>query len=144
VTEDNPSNSPPRPRIDGLTIVVLDDRLENAVGMKRAIEHLGAVAYVAEVAEEAKRLIAVHQPDCVIVDFILNGHGLALIDDLRAAKLRLAIVLTSAHDVPAAMELPAGVVFLPKPFVLEQMASVILDAIGRLDTDPPPPDTERS
>jgi ActR/RegA family two-component response regulator len=140
--EDDPPLVLPRASLAGIRALVLDDVHENAEQLCRSIEHLGGVAYQAHNITEAKRLLVVMEPDVALVDLLLlNGNGLATIREFREHRPALACILVSGLDVPQGYE-DESIPFLPKPISLETLAATVLDAIGRMDTEPPP-QTER-
>jgi FixJ family two-component response regulator len=75
------------------------------------------------------------QPDCVILDFQmpgLTGHDVQ--QQLALAKMRLPIIVLTAHDQPAIREqclADGAVAFLAKPQVCDQLFAAIDAAIAR-------------
>jgi FixJ family two-component response regulator len=73
-------------------------------------------------------------PDCVILDYQMPGlTGRDVQRHLTLAKMRLPIIVVTAHDQPALREqclADGAVAYLAKPLQRERLVGLINDAIG--------------
>ena len=72
-------------------------------------------------------------PDCVVLDYQMPGlTGRDVQRQLTLAKMRLPIIVVTAHDQPALREqclADGAVAYLAKPLQRERLVSLINDAI---------------
>jgi FixJ family two-component response regulator len=84
--------------------------------------------------QEFLESIAQRVPDCVILDFQMPGlNGRDVQRRLTAAKVRLPIIIVTAHDQPAVREqclADGAVAYLAKPLRREQLITVIMSALA--------------
>lgn len=79
-----------------------------------------------------------HRVDVIVADVILRG-GLSGIDVCRKAMAKcpgLAVVVITADTEVHRSDIPAGGVFLRKPFGSEQLLAAINDALASVCTTP--------
>jgi response regulator of citrate/malate metabolism len=111
-------------------VVVEDDNTVAGVHCRFVAQHAGfKVVGRAETAAEAEQLIATAQPDLVLLDLELPGpSGLALLRQLRTAKLGVEVIVITAHAraeiVRRSMQLGA-LDYLVKPFWPERLAEAL-------------------
>lgn len=116
-------------------VLIVDDEESICWGLSRLLQSEGHVASVASSAEEALARIAESPPDLIVMDVRLPGmDGLAAMRQLRAQGDDVPIVVITAFGnlETAVGAMKAGAIdYLPKPFDLEQAATVIRRALNR-------------
>ncbi|HEY2675833.1 MAG TPA: response regulator [Steroidobacteraceae bacterium] len=84
--------------------------------------------------QEFLESIALRVPDCLILDFQMPGlTGRDVQQRLTAAKVRLPIIVVTAHDQPAVREqclADGAVAYLAKPLRREHLIAVIMSALA--------------
>ena len=115
-------------------ILIVDDHpivrrgLRDLIALQADMEVCGEAADVAE----ALRLVETTRPDLVIVDLYLkNGHGIQLIERIKARNDRMKMLVSSMHDemVFAERVLRAGAMgYITK----QESTDALLEAIRRL------------
>jgi signal transduction histidine kinase/ActR/RegA family two-component response regulator len=127
------------PRLDGLSILVVEDDVDARLWLKDSLESLGAVILIATSAQEALETFERHEPHVLVSDIRLpDGDGYALLQRVRAldaarGRHTPAIALTAyprVEDRTRALE--AGfATHVPKPVAPDRLASVIASVAGR-------------
>ncbi len=116
-------------------VLIVDDEESICWGLSRLLQSEGHEASVASSAEEALERIAESPPDLIVMDVRLPGmDGLAAMRQLRAQGDEVPIVVITAFGnlETAVGAMKAGAIdYLPKPFDLEQAATVIRRALCR-------------
>ncbi len=116
-------------------VLIVDDEESICWGLSRLLQSEGHEASVASSAEEAMARIAKSPPDLIVMDVRLPGmDGLAAMRQLRSQGNEVPIVVITAFGnlETAVGAMKAGAIdYLPKPFDLEQAATVIRRALGR-------------
>src|SRR5688500_2433091 len=116
-------------------VLIVDDEESICWGLSRLLQSEGHEASVASSAEEALARIAESPPDLIVMDVRLPGmDGLAAMRQLRAQGDKVPIVVITAFGnlETAVGAMKAGAIdYLPKPFDLEQAATVIRRALSR-------------
>ena len=116
-------------------VLIVDDEESICWGLSRLLQSEGHEASVASSAEEALARIAESPPDLIVMDVRLPGmDGLAAMRQLRAQGDEVPIVVITAFGnlETAVGAMKAGAIdYLPKPFDLEQAATVIRRALSR-------------
>lgn len=116
-------------------VLIVDDEESICWGLSRLLQSEGHEASVASSAEEALERIAQSPPDLIVMDVRLPGmDGLAAMRQLRSQGSEVPIVVITAFGnlETAVGAMKAGAIdYLPKPFDLEQAATVIRRALHR-------------
>ena len=116
-------------------VLIVDDEESICWGLSRLLASEGHEASVASSAEEALARIAQSPPDLIVMDVRLPGmDGLAAMRQLRAQGDDVPIVVITAFGnlETAVGAMKSGAIdYLPKPFDLEQAATVIRRALSR-------------
>jgi diguanylate cyclase (GGDEF)-like protein/PAS domain S-box-containing protein len=84
-----------------LRVVIADDRTSVRAAIRLAMEVHGGFRVVGEAADglEAVELARRHQPDLVVLDLVMPGHGgLEALPAIRAVAPRSGVVLLTAYD----------------------------------------------
>jgi CheY-like chemotaxis protein len=124
------STAVPRP-----VVLIVDDEIllrMNAIDM---IEEAGFEAVEAGNADEAIVMLESRTDIRVIfTDIQMPGSmdGLKLAAAVRGRWPPIKIIATSGHYVMREGDLPAGGVFLPKPYTLERVATMLHKLIGQI------------
>src|SRR5260221_9628631 len=116
-------------------VLIVDDEETICWGVSRLLQSEGHEASVASSAEEALAAIEQSAPDLIVMDVRLPGlDGLAAMRQLREEGNEVPIVVITAFGnlETAVGAMKAGAIdYLPKPFDLEQAATVIRRALSR-------------
>jgi DNA-binding NtrC family response regulator len=116
-------------------VLIVDDEESICWGLSRLLQSEGHEASVASSAEEALERIEQSPPDLIVMDVRLPGmDGLAAMRQLRSQGSEVPIVVITAFGnlETAVGAMKAGAIdYLPKPFDLEQAATVIRRALNR-------------
>ena len=90
------------PRLDGISVLVVEDEVEHAALLKEILEESGASAIVAVNAEEGFRLLNFRRPDVVLTDIAMSGEdGYSFLKRLRAEELQAGHQRTPAAAITA-------------------------------------------
>lgn len=112
-----------------------DDSLRQAI--RTYLESAGHEVFEAMDGEQAAVVFLKEQPDSVIIDLILPGtHGIEGISRIRKSSTEVVIIaMSGVHQEQIIREaLDAGADhYLPKPFGLEELASVLRRDPGKAD-----------
>ena len=88
---------PPQARLDGVSILIVDDEPEVLSTLEGILRHHGAEVLTAASADEALKLLGQHQPTVLISDLAMPGRsGFDLLRAVRALP-------TPARKIPAAV-----------------------------------------
>ncbi|HVD78854.1 MAG TPA: response regulator, partial [Vicinamibacteria bacterium] len=125
-------------RLDGLSILLVEDHADSRELLTAILEGLGAVVYSAPSAGEGLALLRKARPDVLVSDLEMPGEsGYVLIQKVRglppeAGGLTPAIALTAYARVDERMQaLAAGFqTHLAKPALPEQLAAAIAGVVG--------------
>ena len=117
-----------------MRILIIDDNLDLAATMKRALAFDGVAADIAEDAEQARRLFECHEYDLVILDLGLPRiDGIDLLREIRQSGSQVAVLILTARrsmrDRVLGLDVGADD-YLCKPFHLEELLARIR-ALGR-------------
>jgi CheY-like chemotaxis protein len=110
-------------RLDGLSMVVVDDNKDTCEVLKLILTNVGADVQIAQSVTEALTIIEETKPDIILTDLAMPGEsGIVLIDRLRNSVLmnsKVPIIVLSAcafeADRDEAMKAGANL-FMAKPF----------------------------
>jgi signal transduction histidine kinase len=95
---DGPRESGPLPRLDGLSILVVDDEADSLQLVARLFEDAGAVVKTAANAREALALALAQPFDVMVSDIGMPGRdGYELIKDIRARGLTTRAIALTAY-----------------------------------------------
>lgn len=119
---------------DAARILIVDDDAAVAWSLQQALEGEGYSTALAADAAAAKRRLRSFAPDLVLTDVRMPGiSGLQLLAQIRQDYPSLAVVVMTAHGtMETAIEaVQAGAFdYLPKPIALEQLHTVVANALG--------------
>src|SRR5690606_30083668 len=122
--------APDGERLDGMTILVLDDEAQVRLGMQALLQALGCRVELAGSIAEALACCEVVTPDLAVVDLRLRGDedGIAAVEQLRRALPGLPAIFVSGDTAPDRLKEAhaAGVPLLHKPVA----AATLCDAIA--------------
>ena len=121
-------------RTDRPLVLVVEDQPLLRVHAHLALEEAGFSVIEAEDAEQAiARLAATPGIVAVFTDVRMPGaeDGLQLAQRLRRDRADLTIVVTSGAAGVDEAAMPAGSVFLPKPYSAMQVARVLGDGVAQ-------------
>lgn len=125
------SPAPATARIDGLTVLLVEDdpSLSDLVG--QMLEDLGSTVIRTRTARAALRAFAGGEVDLAISDMVMPGgmNGLALARRLREKDNRMPVVLMTGYSASAADATAEGFTLLRKPFTFETLAARLASAI---------------
>ncbi|KAF1023088.1 MAG: Transcriptional regulatory protein tctD [Paracidovorax wautersii] len=122
-----------------MRILLVEDEIDMASWLLRALKQSGFVADHAATAQEAETFIAVTDYDIVVLDLRLpDRHGFELLATLRDRGCATPVLILTAqgslHDRVQGLNLGADD-FLTKPFAVEElearMASIVRRSVGR-------------
>ena len=119
---------------DYRTVLLVDDEAHVRTVAISMLKQLGWEVIQADSGEAAVELVLGNQrpPAFAIVDAVMPGmDGLRTIEQLRQIESGLPVVLCSGyHGLIRQSDLPAGVVFLAKPFDSQQLDTAIQRVLG--------------
>ena len=134
----SPIPCPALGRSETETVLIVEDDPLVRNTLACALRQLGHQVREADSGRNALRLWSQYRDEVrlVITDMIMPDglNGLELAEQLRRETPNLAVILASGYQPELAHPgLPAskGVLFLPKPFRLEQLSTAINQALGR-------------
>lgn len=121
---------------EGLVLVVDDERAIRD-GLRRSLMRLGFDVLAFESGRDALRFFR-DEPGSVavvVLDLLMpEMDGLTVLHELRKVRPDVKVVISSGFSGPLALrELPDGdrVRFLPKPYGLDELRTVLRDVVGR-------------
>ena len=137
----SPAQSDPVPtpaRIDGVSVLMVEDDATNSMVTRSYLQHLGHHVTAAKSGEEALMLLDQGEWSLVLLDISLPGiDGLTILKHVRAHSDKLIadlpVIAMSAHVFTEEVDqyLSAGMNgFLGKPFTLESLEQAIAQAIN--------------
>jgi PAS domain S-box-containing protein len=132
------SEAPAATRLDGISVLVVEDHADSRELLTAILEGLGAVAYSAAGAREGLALLKKKRPDVLVSDLEMPGEsGYVFIQKVRdlppeAGGLTPAIALTAYARADERMQaLAAGFqAHLAKPALPEELAAAIAWVVG--------------
>jgi len=129
---------PPEARLDGVSILVVDDEPEVLSTLEGILRHHGAEVLTAASADEALKLLNQHQPTVLVSDLAMPGRdGFDLLRAVRAlpspASTIPAAVLSAylASEHAAAAESAGFQIFIEKPVQPLELVGQIAQLAGR-------------
>ncbi len=115
------------------TVLIVEDEFIIALGAAELLQSAGYETVEASNADEAVAVLE-SRPDIGVVftDVRMPGSmdGLALAQWVRNRWPPIKIIVTSGHLAVKEGDLPAGGVFIPKPYTDRAVASALSDLIG--------------
>jgi PAS domain S-box-containing protein len=133
---------PPSVRIDATVLLVEDEPLVRSLAAS-ALARAGAVVHAAAAPAEAVSLAARlgDAVDLLVTDIVMpEVDGITLADSLRAARPRLAVLLTSGYAEAFGPASGAGLPYplLAKPYTPDELATKARDVLeARRSSEPP-------
>ncbi len=116
-------------------IAVVDDEESVRLALARMLRASLYEVTVFGSGEEFLHSLRTSQPDCVVLDFQMPGlTGRDVLRALTLAKLRLPIIIVTAHDQPTLREktlADGAIAYLAKPLRRENLVAAIDAAIRR-------------
>jgi signal transduction histidine kinase/ActR/RegA family two-component response regulator len=110
-------------RLDGLSMLVVDDNLDTCEVLRHILANAGASVQIATSVRDGISALGTNVPDIVLTDLAIPGEsGLKLIEHIRAghgslAQLPIIVLSACAFEADREAALDAGAsLFLPKPF----------------------------
>lgn len=105
------------------------------INLLKKHQHIIKIAHISDTVSEAKKDIAIHQPDFVFLDIELpGGNGFDVIDCLK--KYNSKIIFTTAYEKFAVKAFEASAVdYLLKPILPERLQIAIERIIQQLKTE---------
>ncbi len=140
VTVARPQPTPPRSRLDGLSVLVVDDGETNRKLIRLVLDRAGATTRMADNGLEAVELGLAHHFDLILMDMqmpLMDGYTAAR--RLREQGCRVPIVALTAHAMRGDAErcIEAGCSdYLTKPINPEKLIEKISSILGELNTVP--------
>jgi signal transduction histidine kinase len=129
---------PPQARLDGISILIVDDEPEVLATLEGILLHHGAEVLTAASAEEALKLLDQHRPTVLVSDLAMPGRdGFDLLRAVRAlpsaARTIPAAVLSAylASEHGAAAESAGFQIFIEKPVQPLELVGQIAQLAGR-------------
>ncbi|MBS0421143.1 MAG: response regulator [Proteobacteria bacterium] len=130
--------APPEARLDGVSILVVDDEPEVLSTLEGILRHHGAEVLTAASADEALKLLDQHQPAVLVSDLAMPGRtGFDLVRAVRAlptpaGKIPAAVLSAYLASEHAAEAESAGFqVFIEKPVQPLELVGQIAQLAGR-------------
>ena len=118
-------------RGQGETVLVVDDEGSVRDMACRALRAAGYEVVAAESGAQALRLLRSREPDILFTDLMMPAmDGMTLAREAQRLAPSLTVVCTSGIAADAAA-LPAGAVFLPKPYSVDGLVAAMLEALAR-------------
>lgn len=120
----------PLPRLDGITVLVVDDEPEACEAVKQVLEHYGAAVSTTTSGAEALRMLPEVRPDVLLSDLSMPEiNGFDLIKQVRrladGATLP-AVALTALGGSARDTALDAGFeIYEPKPILAADLVSLV-------------------
>ncbi len=115
-------------------ILVVDDEPSIRRILQVAFEKTGCQTLTAEDADEAERILAREQIDCVITDVTMPGRtGYELLSDIKASRPGVPVVLITAFGtIPKAVQAirDGAYEYVTKPFDLDVLKKIVAAALA--------------
>jgi DNA-binding response OmpR family regulator len=125
-----------------MRILLVEDDRKAAQLLARGLVEEGFAVDLAHSTEEAERCLAAHEPDLLVLDWMLPGQdGASWCQALRQRGLRLPVLMLTARD--ALLDRVAGLDmgaddYLTKPFAFEELLARLRSLRRRSDYARPP------
>lgn len=118
----------------GATVVaVLDDEAEMRKALRRLLTCHGFRVQELERAEDFLAASESNLPDCLLLDLQMPGlNGFQLLEILAARKVRMPVVVITAHDEPGTAEQVRALgafAYLKKPIDREALFAALASAL---------------
>jgi two-component system nitrogen regulation response regulator GlnG len=121
-----------------LEVWIVDDDASIRWVLERALKQAGLSPITFEDADSAMAALRRGEPDVLVTDIRMPGKsGLDLLDDVRARKPKLPVIVMTAHsDLDSAVAAYQGGAFeyLPKPFDIDQAVELVRRAATQQKT----------
>src|ERR1700689_5322082 len=114
-------------------VLIVEDEPLIGMGAVYLVEGAGFKVYEAGSAGAAVALLELHKEICLIftdVDMPGSMDGLKLAHYVRRRWPPVKIIVTSGHIKVTEESLPAGAIFLPKPYDSTEIAHKVRELIG--------------
>ena len=111
-----------------LRLLMVDDDLPVLKACKEIAQGEGFEVTAVGTADEARAFVKTHAPDVVLMDLKMPAGGLSLLEEIRAARPRSAVVVMTAFaTVTSAVEaMRIGATdYLTKPFAMDELIRVL-------------------
>jgi signal transduction histidine kinase len=127
----------PAERLDGITVLVVDDEPDACEAVRRVLEHQGAVVFTAGSASEALSLLPESKPDVLVADLAMpevDGYDLIKqVRDLSPGTDLPAVALTALVGSAEEAALRAGFeIYEPKPILAGDLVSLVARLAERM------------
>lgn len=122
-----------------LTVLVVEDHAELSEWLRTELAHAGWRPTLARTAEEARRLVAGHAFDAVLIDIGLpDEDGIALCRCLRTRTTASILMVTARHELrDRVLALDSGADdYVEKPFAIEELLARIRAVVRRARQEP--------
>lgn len=118
------------PRLDGITVLVVDDELDACEAVRQVLEHYGAVVYTAASSAEALSVLPDVRPDVLVADLAMpESDGYDLIKQVRHLSSGVgvpAVALTALVGSARETALQAGFeMYESKPILAGDLVSLV-------------------
>lgn len=118
-----------------MKILIIEDEIELAITIERALQRDGYVVERAANISEARSKIALFEYECIMLDIMLpDGSGLDLLKELKSASRLSGVIIISAKDSiddkVEGLNLGADD-YLSKPFHLSELTARVASVIRR-------------
>lgn len=120
-----PQFSPSEPKLE---LLVVDDDLPVLKACCEVASGMGFAVHAANTSQQAREVITLYPIDVVLMDLRMPGGGLSLLEEVRRARPRTAVVIMTAFaTVSSAVEaMRMGATdYLTKPFAMDELTSVL-------------------
>jgi two-component system nitrogen regulation response regulator GlnG len=118
-----------------LKVWIVDDDASIRWVLERALDQGGMQATAFDEADAAMAALRREEPDVLVTDIRMPGRsGLELLDEIRAKRPRLPVIVMTAHsDLDSAVAAYQGGAFeyLPKPFDIDQAVELVRRAAAQ-------------
>jgi len=111
-----------------LELLVVDDDLPVLKACCEVAAGMGFTIHAANTSQQAREVITLYPIDVVLMDLRMPGGGLSLLEEVRRARPRTAVVIMTAFaTVSSAVEaMRMGATdYLTKPFAMDELTSVL-------------------
>jgi signal transduction histidine kinase/ActR/RegA family two-component response regulator len=117
-------------RLDGITVLVVDDELDACEAVRQVLEHYGAVVYTAASSAEALNVLPDLRPDVLVADLAMpESDGYDLIKQVRHLSSGIdlpAVALTALVGSAREIALQAGFeMYESKPILAGDLVSLV-------------------
>lgn len=126
--------------LGGRTILLVDDEVLFGLVIQRSLERFGATPIIACSLADARKALGVFTFDAAIIDLLLlNGNGLAFIEELGETHPTLPCILCTGVDTDSMGAPRPGVCYMQKPVMPDELVAKLLEVIRNAVTLPSPP-----